>query len=37
VDTEGSVRLTEAEVAAVADTIVTERAEADRQNMPREA
>jgi proteasome beta subunit len=37
VDAEGAVRLTDAEVAAVADTIVTERAEADRQNMDREA
>jgi len=36
VDAEGAVRLTDAEVAAVADTIVTERAEADRQNMDRE-
>jgi proteasome beta subunit len=37
VDAEGAVRLTDAEIAAVADTIVTERAEADRQNMHREA
>ena len=37
VDAEGTVRLTDAEIAAVADTIVTERAEADRQNMHREA
>jgi proteasome beta subunit len=33
VDAEGAVRLTDDEVAAVADTIVTERAEADRQTM----
>jgi proteasome beta subunit len=37
VDAEGAVRLTDAEVAAVADGIVTDRAEADRQNMTREA
>jgi proteasome beta subunit len=37
VDAEGAVRLTEAEIAAVADTIITERAAADRQNMHREA
>ena len=36
VDAEGAVRLTDAEVAAVADAIVDERAEADRQNMQRE-
>jgi hypothetical protein len=32
VDAEGAVRLTDAEVAAVADAIVTDRAEADRAN-----
>ena len=37
VDADGAVRLTEAEIAAIADTIVTERAAADRQNMDREA
>jgi proteasome beta subunit len=37
VDAEGAVRLTDAEVAAVADGIVAERAEADRQNTTREA
>jgi proteasome beta subunit len=37
VDAEGTVRLTDAEVAAVADTIIAERAAADRQNMDREA
>ena len=36
VDSEGAVRLTDAEVAAVADGIVTDRAEADRTNMQRE-
>jgi proteasome beta subunit len=33
VDAEGAVRLTDDEVAAVADTIVAERSEADRQTM----
>ncbi|TFV82777.1 proteasome subunit beta [Blastococcus sp. CT_GayMR16] len=37
VDGEGAVRLTDAEVAAVADGIVTDRAQADRENMNREA
>jgi len=37
VDAEGAVRLTDAEVAAVADSIVTDRAEADRHNVQREA
>ncbi|TKJ32008.1 proteasome subunit beta [Blastococcus sp. CCUG 61487] len=37
VDAEGAVRLTDAEVAAISDTIVTERAEADRRNVDREA
>jgi proteasome beta subunit len=37
VDAEGAVRLTDAEVAAVADGIVTDRTEADRQNTTREA
>jgi proteasome beta subunit len=37
VDAEGAVRLTEAEIAAVADTIISERAAADRQNIDREA
>jgi proteasome beta subunit len=37
VDAEGAVRLTDAEVAAVADAIVEERAAADRQNMERGA
>ncbi len=37
VDAEGAVRLTDAEIAAVADTIVTERSAADRQTMTREA
>ncbi|WP_324278300.1 hypothetical protein [Blastococcus brunescens] len=37
VDAEGAVRLTDAEVAAVADTIITERAAADRRNVDREA
>ena len=36
VDAEGAVRLTDAEVAAVADGIITDRAEADRANMGRE-
>jgi len=36
VDAEGAVRLTDAEVAAVADGIITDRAEADRVNMGRE-
>jgi proteasome beta subunit len=36
VDAEGAVRLTDAEVAAVADGIVTDRAAADRDNMQRE-
>jgi proteasome beta subunit len=36
VDAEGSVRLTDAEVAAVADAIVADRAAADRDNMQRE-
>src|SRR3954453_4366445 len=35
VDAEGAVRLTDAEVAAVAEAIVADRAEADRQNLPR--
>ena len=37
VDAEGAVRLTDAEVAAVADGIVTDRAEADRTNTERGA
>jgi proteasome beta subunit len=37
VDAEGAVRLTDAEVATVADSIVTERAEAERHNVQREA
>ena len=37
VDAEGAVRLTDAEVAAVADTIVRDRAEADRENTERGA
>jgi proteasome beta subunit len=37
VDAEGAVRLTDAEVAAVADTVVAERAEAERENLDREA
>ncbi len=37
VDAEGIVRLTDAEIAVVADTIVTERAEADRRNTERGA
>ena len=37
VDAEGAVRLTDAEVAAVADGIVTDRAEADRANTERGA
>jgi proteasome beta subunit len=36
VDAEGAVRLTDAEVAAVADGIVTDRAASDRDNMQRE-
>jgi proteasome beta subunit len=36
VDAEGAVRLTDDEVAAVADRVVAERAEADRHNMSRE-
>ena len=37
VDAEGAVRLTDAEVAAVADRIVDDRAEADRNNTQRGA
>ena len=37
VDAEGAVRLTDAEVAAVADGVVTDRAEADRANTERGA
>jgi proteasome beta subunit len=37
VDGEGAVRLTDAEVAAVADTVVAERAAAERENLDREA
>jgi proteasome beta subunit len=36
VDAEGAVRLTDAEVAAVAETIISERAAADRDAMQRE-
>jgi proteasome beta subunit len=37
VDAEGAVRLTDAEVAAVADTVVAERGAAERENLDREA
>jgi proteasome beta subunit len=37
VDSEGTVRLTDAEVAAVADTVVAERGAAERENMDRKA
>jgi proteasome beta subunit len=37
VDSEGPVRLTDAEVAAVADTVVAEWGAAERENMDREA
>jgi proteasome beta subunit len=37
VDAEGTVRLTDAEVAAVADAIISERAAADRENTERGA
>jgi proteasome beta subunit len=37
VDAEGAVRLADADVASVAESIVTTRAEADRQNMDRGA
>jgi proteasome beta subunit len=37
VDAEGAVRLTDAEVAEVADTIISERAAADRENVDRGA
>jgi proteasome beta subunit len=37
VDAEGAVRLTDAQVAAVAETIIAERAEAERKNLQREA